>query len=588
VRRAALPAALFVAGAGSLQAHHLRASGKHAASASTQKRKKNGFFDDDFFFLFSFVGLTRRTLLAVAMMFGIVLLLSLAAVARSSSESSSSDNFLDRLDLKNFKSVESQRTDTSTSSSDESSDASRVARAVEAALKEADLAERLAATRRDSGLRFRPDNSGLFRLRLSTTNRANTCSFFACGDTSAPTQAADVSLLEGTTVTATLVGGATRSGKFNAAGLAENTDDIIGAFKVQAAVAGAGFSFVLSTLNTDKGLNITSVRLTSGVGPKPTTRRVTFDPLSNLFWNADTRLAVNNPNVTVTPGTAAIGCDATFDGFDSRGFTSFTVAVDTSRQATLASNTSLTSFTFATNAFEITVNTGDSEILGELALDTLPCASRSSVTYDDIIVATVEPTAELGFVSSHPLIYDALRAKALTNLASSSDTLVRELQQAAGRTQIVLRDVMLDRGAFNLLSHTSKYTSCFRALPNEIDQIEVYIGMVSSVGTDGIVRASAEFDNGGDDDGQLTTDKDGSLVFRDVDDTLSLGAALDDVKFTVNELIFSNLGQTFAPKDFVDFDGPPPFEGTSTRPYAVLPSDVTVRFEPCPSFNYFN
>ena len=513
------------------------------------------------------------------MMFGIVLLLSLAAVARSSSsESSSSDNFLDRLDLKNFKSVESQRTDTSTSSSDESSDASRVARAVEAALKEADLAERLAATRRDSGFRFRPDNSGLFRLRLSTTNRPNTCSFFTCSTTDTDLS---VSLLEGTTVTATLVGGATRSGTFNAGGVAQNTDDIIGAFQVTATQVGAGFRFVLSTLNSDKGLNITSVRLTSGA-PNPN-RRVSFDPLNNAFWNADTRLAVSNPNVTVTLGTTQIGCDATFDGFTGRGFSSFTVAVNASRQATLAANTSTTanSFTFETNAFQVAAN------LGKLTLDTLPCASRSSVTYDDIIVATVQPTIDLAFVSNHPLIYDALRAKALTNLASSSDTLVRELQQAAGRTQIVLRDVMLDRGAFNLLSHTSKYTSCFRALPNTDDQIEVYIGMVSSVGTDGIVRAVAELVDPGQNAGVLTDD-DGTVAFRDVDDTLSLGAALDDLKFNVNELIFSNLGQTFAPNDFIDFEGPPPFAGTSTRPYAVLPSDVTVRIEPCPSFNYFN
>jgi hypothetical protein len=43
---------------------------------------------------------------------------------------------------------------------------------------------------------------------------------------------------------------------------------------------------------------------------------------------------------------------------------------------------------------------------------------------------------------------------------------IQQFQLAAGRTQLRLRDITLDRGAFSDLSHNSKFTPCFRVYPD--------------------------------------------------------------------------------------------------------------------------
>merc|ERR1711991_902602 len=84
-------------------------------------------------------------------------------------------------------------------------------------------------------------------------------------------------------------------------------------------------------------------------------------------------------------------------------------------------------------------------------------------------------------MGDHPLIFDALAAVARTGATEPSfDELVRELQNAGGRSQIVLRDIVLDRGAYSSLSYDSKVTPCFRVEQSADFKMEIFGGIRGS------------------------------------------------------------------------------------------------------------
>jgi len=475
------------------------------------------------------------------------------------------------LDLQDYSLL--SRTDTSTSSSDESSDAKRIAKAVELALKEAELSTTLDTASVTSG------DILLLRARLSTVNRAQTCTFACTADENAigvmPIPEDDEDSFDGVKVTVTALGGVTKTAVF-ANGLAENQDDITGAFQLTANIIAPGeVEFTLSTENNQFGLNVTSVKIESAdvAGGSPRAH-VYFDPLSNAFWDFNTQIAVSDPNVRVAVAGPTIGCDATFEDFDFDGRTQFTVSAfgtadDDARTLTL--NTTTQTFVFRSTVFRVR---NELDVLNELPFTALPCAQRSAVTYDEIVVASTGTVdSNVGQLLDHPLIYDELKSEAQA-ITPAFDAFVRELQQAAGRRQIDLFDVILDRSAFTINSHTSKFTPCFRASFPEVEKFEIYIGMRSTSGPDGVVRAIFNF-AGTDEVTQSTSSN--SLEFE------SSKTFIDSVgdRAVVREVVFSALGlnETLFEETI---------QGTRGRPYLLLPSDVTVTLEKCPTFTYLN
>lgn len=484
-------------------------------------------------------------------MYAIAVLLTFAAVAFASSSSSSDGvpnaNLVDRLDLKNYKQFASEREDTSTSSSDSSSDAKRIALAVEAALKEAALAEKFQPKPHaaDTGIKT-------FRTRLATTNKANTCASFKCSDYKATPALSDIAGASATVVTPR----GTFTARFNAAGVANNPNDFF-QFTVTAALTGNEFTFTLSTVQGEFGVNVTSVTVTSQAATRAVNALVYFDPLGSAFWDKTTNLAAADSTISLTNGSSVIGCDATFDGHSKSGVAFFTV---TDKVDTLVTNdTAGSTFTFASNAFSIP--TAANPLYGKLGLAGLPCATRPRAIYDEILIVT-KRTSDVGAKSlEHPFIYDELKATT-TATTLTFDKVIQQFQLAAGRTQLRLRDITLDRGAFSDLSHNSKFTPCFRVYPDDDAEIELFIGL-RTAGADTVVFANMNAKNAG-------------LV--DADGTVNSFPFAIVPKFQVKELAFSTLG---LPADDSDVKGKP------GRPYLFLDSDVSVTLEECPEFSYF-
>jgi hypothetical protein len=485
-------------------------------------------------------------------MYAIAVLLTFAALAFASSSSSSDEvtngNLVDRLDLKNYKHFASEREDTTTSSSDSSSDAKRIARAVEAALKEAALAEK-----------FQPQPAApatgikTFRTRLSTTNKANTCATFDCQSY----KVLNVSDLAGASVTVTTPDG-TFTARFNSAGVANNPNDFF-QFTVQATLNGGEFDFQLSTVVGEFGVNVSSITVTSQAATRAVDALVYFNPLGSAFWDEETNRAVSDAQISLTNGTSVFGCDATFDGHSNSGVGFFTV---TDNQGVLVTNETAGTFTFSSGAFAIDVI--DNELYKKLGLAGLPCANRPRAIYDEILIVTKRDSVVGAKSLEHPFVYDEL--KATTTAASTNfDRTIQQFQLAAGRTQLRLRDITLDRGAFSDLSHTSKFTPCFRVYPDVDGSIEIYIGL-RTTGADALVFA--------------TLDNDGvpplvdSAGVRSFD---SFGPG-NEPKFTVKEVAFSTLGLPADDSSVL---------GEAGRPYLFLDSDVSVTLEECPEFSYF-
>lgn len=479
-------------------------------------------------------------------MYAIAVLLTFAALAFASSVPNA--NLVDRLDLKNYKQFASEREDTTTSSSDSSSDAKRIARAVEAALKEAALAEK-----------FQPQPAApatgikTFRTRLSTTNKANTCATFDCQSY----KLLELSDLEGASVSVSTPDG-TFTARFNAFGVANNPNDFF-QFTVTASLSGDEFNFQLSTVVGEFGVNVTSVTVTSQAATRATNALVYFNPLASAFWDEETNRAVSDAQIELTNGTSVFGCGATFDGHSNSGVGFFTV---TDNQDVLVTNDTAGAFTFASGAFAIDVTSN--ELYKKLGLAGLPCANRPRATYDEILIVTKRASPVGAKSLEHPFIYDEL--KATTSAPSTNfDRTIQQFQLAAGRTQLRLRDITLDRGAFSDLSHTSKFTPCFRVYPDIDGSIEIYMGL-RTAGADTIVFATLA-NNGS----PALVDSNGVRSFA------SFGPG-NEPKFTVKEVAFSTLGLPADDSSVL---------GEAGRPYLFLDSDVSVTLEECPEFSYF-
>jgi hypothetical protein len=495
-----------------------------------------------------------------------VLLLSSLLVAAVLGNREDEARLLDRLDLKNYKKFADLREHSSSDSSDSSSDAKRIARAVEAALKEAELADKF--TPAPSGT---PNGAKPFRLRLSTVNKAHTCDTFDCADVDASADSA--SILNGVTVIVQTTNG-TFTGAFNASGIAVDRNDLF-QFLVTAEVDDGVATFTLSTTQGLFGVNITSI--TIGTQPLQTQPArsvlVYFDPFggdaSGAFWDPTTNGSIANPdivikNITTTP--EIIGCDGDFDGPNPSkdGITTF-IVFNSTANSTLVTNTNPTPFVFQVRVLALNVST-ERAAYAHLGFLPLPCGSRGRVIYDEIAIVT-ERENTIGFgddTLEHPLIYDVL--KSTTQSATPSfDNFIHELQLAAGRTQLRLQSITLDRGAFSDLSHHSKFTPCFRIYPDEDGKIEVFIGMRSANGG-GLVRA-------------VLHNADGQFVQGNQVRTFAQIDASHLANFQTTEIVFSSLG---LPLNFAEV------EGTDQRPFIQLDSDVTVQLEDCPTFSYFS
>jgi len=397
-------------------------------------------------------------------------------------------------------------------------------------------------------------------VRLGTTNKANTCAMFDClldNDATGGSFAGAVAIVNTTN--------GTFAATFNSSGIATNPNDlfqwtIVVSFPSSTAEA----QFTLSTVSGVFGVNVTSVQIITQAFGNAGAGQIYFSPLSSTFWNPTTNRAVGNNDTQLINGTTIIGCDADFDGHDSDGITRFTVT--SASGALLVSNASAGT-TFSFNSFAFFYFDGSDGSLNALGFENLPCHNRSRIIYDEIAIVTGRDSQFAGAGSfgfdtlDNPHIYDDLKS-ATETAAPSFEDFIRQLQLAAGRTQLRLRDITLDRGAFSDLSHNSKFTPCFRIYPDSDGKIEVFIGMRSAV-NGGIVRGLLEI---------ADTDLIASGEVQPFDD-------VDLADFTVTEIAFSTLGIA-TPSPVV--------EGSSERPYVQVDSDVTIELEDCPAFSYFN
>jgi len=201
----------------------------------------------------------------------------------------------------------------------------------------------------------------------------------------------------------------------------------------------------------------------------------------------------------------------------------------------------------------------------QLGLENLPCTTRGAFLYDEIAIVdgVISNIPQLAFPLDNPTFYKALQAatnKAKSNLSS----FLRTLRVIAGRSQLVIRDAVLDRAPFSLLSHYSKFTPCFRVYPDVNGEIGVFIGF-----------------------GGKTAPKDATVVVGQ----LLVGPLLDTStnpptfkplsadftqrpQFLVSEVVLANLVNPLAN---------PPVE----LPETLLLSDVSMLLDTCPSYQYF-
>lgn len=206
------------------------------------------------------------------------------------------------------------------------------------------------------------------------------------------------------------------------------------------------------------------------------------------------------------------------------------------------------------------------ELYKAIGLENLPCATRDAFNYDEIVIATSRALPGVRFNPfENPVLYDALKTGS-AKPAPNVNPFVQQLRLSAGRTQLSLRDVVVDRVPFSVRSHFSKFTPCFRIWPDEDYRIDVYLLMSgaknSNIGGE-IVFASLS-------DQGLVIPASGGNPARLLD-IAPIPYQLRP-KFSVNEVAFANL--TLA--------------GTTTgRPRTVLDSDVSVLLDTCPTFSYF-
>jgi len=465
----------------------------------------------------------------------------------------------------------SSSSDTSTSSSSDSdSHESSIASAVEAALRAANQSPNQPIPRTFPYQKY--------RLRLSTTHNATTCTEWDCATEIETCQIED---LENAVVAVENDDGETYYAKFDNAGEAVALDDAVD-FTVTATSC---TSFTLSTTTVnDHGLNVTSLTISTQVREHSVNGGfVYFEPIGpsgefNGKWDGRNHKIEIEATLFATRGPIRIGCDATFDGASTVGRTSFTITPlnedddflvgtvtdaddddddDQSVSFTISSAHVLRPAVNGRNGY------GTREQVDLIGLENLPCATRPQIVYEQVAVVSMRgPTKGLagGELLEHPILYDAFRSSSNPS-TPNWEPLIFQLQLAAGRGQIRLRDVTIDQGAFSIFSHDTKFTGCFRAYPDDDFEIYAFIGMRGN-GQPEYVRA---FLNPGSAGSDLYL---GGGQFNEVNDEPDAARPT----FDVAEVALRDLKT---------------LQIDETRPREFLRSDVDVVIEDCPDFTYF-
>jgi len=202
------------------------------------------------------------------------------------------------------------------------------------------------------------------------------------------------------------------------------------------------------------------------------------------------------------------------------------------------------------------------ELYKAIGLENLPCATRDNFNYDEIVIATVRQASGVRENPlDNPTLFDALKAGSATRQPNINQ-FVQQLRLSAGRTQLSLRDVVVDRTPFSVRSHFSKFTPCFRVWPDTNYRIDVFLMMSGGSGT-----------NIGGEIVYATLDDQGLVIPGNPPTLLDIAPIAYPLrpKFEVNEIAFANLTQTT----------------TTGRQRTRLDSDVSILLDTCPTFSYF-
>lgn len=421
-----------------------------------------------------------------------------------------------------------------------------------------------------------------FRLRLATQAQPKTC-VYPCS-TGVYEPVTSVAAIQGVRVVVETTNG-TLSAKFNSSGIAQLNDNFF-SFTVRFAARGNGVfgQFTLSTIASlssaiPSGVNVTSLELrTQDRGDSNSTFGQTtflvFSTTDGDFRNSTTGLSLNG-RVRAAAGQSTYGCSPN-GGLGQQDFSQILAPGVNSVKFSLVNagelfvshtgSSSNQTFVFQIANVQRFRSNARAELYKAIGLENLPCATRDSFNYDEIVIAT---SRMLNGVRTNPLdnpvLYDALKTGSATP-TPNINTFVQQLRLSAGRTQLSLRDVVVDRVPFSVRSHFSKFTPCFRIWPDADYRIDVFLLMsgakASNIGGE-IVYATLT------DQGLVIPAAGGNparlLDIAPIDYTLR-------PKFVVNEVAFANLTQTTT---------------TETRPRTQLDSDVSVLLDTCPTFSYF-
>lgn len=420
-----------------------------------------------------------------------------------------------------------------------------------------------------------------FRLRLATQAQPNTC-VYPCS-TGIYEPVTSVAAIQGVRVIVGTTNG-TLSAKFNSSGIAQLNDNFF-RFTVVFAPRGNGVfgQFTLSTIASlssaiPSGVNVTSFELrTQDRGDSNSTfGQTTFLPFNTTdgnFRNATAGLSLDG-RVRAVAGASTYGCSPN-GGLGQQDYSQIVApGVDSVKFTMVNSGDLFVSHTGAASNQTFVFQIGNvqrfrsnarAELYKAIGLQNLPCATRNAFNYDEIVIATSRNQNGVRFNPfDNPVLFDALKSGSATP-TPNINSFVQQLRLSAGRTQLSLRDVVVDRMPFSIRSHFSKFTPCFRIWPDEDYRIDVYLLMSgaknSTIGGQ-IVYATLT------DQGLVIPAAGGNparlLDIAPIDYTLR-------PKFVVNEVAFANLT-----------------EGTTTgRQRTLLDSDVSVLLDTCPTFSYF-
>jgi len=450
----------------------------------------------------------------------------------------------------------------------------------------------------------------LYRLRLATQSRPNTC-VYPCGTgslASAGVSPVQIGWLQGVRVIVN-----TTSGSFET--LFDNTTTSCtpagcGFANCQMCTISAsllnntfGYTFTASltrgsnavtfVLGTAQGaplaiaspLNITKLTVETQEANRANPRFGgstfnVFSPTVGDFPNPQTGTS-NNGILHATESLAQFGCtpapivggNANFDGLsqadfaaiNSSGHTSFAVTSSAANHFLVNSfgNASLT-FTIAAINQVLPSDPAIASTYFQLGLENIPCTQRASFLYDEIAIVTgnISLIPELANPLANPTFYNAL-ANSVRGATSNMASFLRAVRLIAGRTQIELFDAVLDRTPFSLLSHYSKFTPCFRVSPSASGEIGVFIGFGAKKAQKHPTVIFAFLQT----NGTIFNATTNSFIPLSPDFT-------HRPQFTVQELELANLVN-------------PNVTPAVQQPVTTLLSDVSILLDNCPAYTYF-